>query len=523
MLIIFASSFKKINPIGTGNYLNSTTYFLPIKVYIMLPFQYRILVALLFLSIASQAQWDRHYEHATNAKHEFSIENFWLGSSERLSDEIPNTGLLPTRYLQHRLAYQYNITPAIGLKTGIGIQHEFTGLNREQSSSSFYNLPIRAVMRAHPYRYRTSVTTIPLFLVLRKPNPIVGNRFFFSMQAGLELQFFNSSKSGTSSSRSSTNERYRLEMQYYENNVPHLAGALNVRYLLNNSNFLSLGWYNTYRLQDNHYDIELSYSSDDGTEWDALTYAPWASGLQVAYTATLGKGKEASYRSFRKEQEDHRRTSIGVEVGIANDKFRIEESGRTMATDDLLNGIVGLNVTQELNDWMALETGFIRKEYYSGWRFITSPTGQLSNFALNWQVPLRARFTKSLLENRLKLHALTGVRYSYHTRGINRVIGSSGGSHTYANNARVAYSSEKIALANSFGLVEFGGGLSFMLFGEMDVHIFNSHVFGWKDVFQVDGTYQIDGGQTETFQLLSKGNFSTWGLQLKYPISRFWK
>ena len=215
-----------------------------------------------------------------------------------------------------------------------------------------------------------------------------------------------------------------------------------------------------------------------------------------------------------------KKTFIGVEGALNNDIYEIIDDGSLLKKVPLLTGYFGLNIRQELNATVYLETGLLRKYYDEGIGFKTS-SGYSSGNAINaWLIPFRLGTRINL--HKQKLHLVPVLGYVI---GINSEYGyGDGGSAGYEiSKGDTIYHNvhSKLSIRRIFPLLQTGMGVEFIFLRTALISFSANYYTGFKNVIEQDIGY-THNSSTYTAKGLSKGETMSFGMAFKYPISNIW-
>jgi hypothetical protein len=213
------------------------------------------------------------------------------------------------------------------------------------------------------------------------------------------------------------------------------------------------------------------------------------------------------------------KTYFGIEFLAANDLFTITDNGDYLMPVPLINGQIGLQVRQEINRIIFIESGVILKHYWQGFAFKTIPYYSSSSSDPSWIIPLRFGLTLNL--HKEKIFFIPVVGYSF---GINPPFGYGLGYGTQTSNTTtIDYNyTENPDVSRYFSLVQTGVGLEFKLFKTLRLSTTANYYSGFNKITQLDIQYTVNNAGPVTGKAISHGTFWGIGAGLKYPISNFW-
>jgi len=217
-------------------------------------------------------------------------------------------------------------------------------------------------------------------------------------------------------------------------------------------------------------------------------------------------------------------TYIGVEAAVNNDVYDIIDNGTLLKKVPLITGYFGLTIRQDVSSKVFLETGLLRKYYDEGIGFKTSPGYSESNAINAWLIPLRLGVRINLLNLRKqKLYLVPIVGY---VLGIKSDFGygdgSSSGSETMLQDTISYNVYSKLSLRRTFPLMQTGLGVEFVFVRTLLVHLSANYYTGFKNLIEQNIEY-THNSVINTASGLSKGEMTSLGLSIKYPISYLWK
>ena len=217
-------------------------------------------------------------------------------------------------------------------------------------------------------------------------------------------------------------------------------------------------------------------------------------------------------------------TYIGIEGAVNNDVYDIIDNGSLLKHVPLITGYFGLNIRQDINPTLFLETGLLRKYYDEGIGFKSSSFYTESNAINAWLIPLRLGVRFKLLNLRKqKLYIVPVIGYVF---GINSDYGygdgGQSGSETSAKDT-ISYSVySKLSQRHTFPLLQTGLGIEFSLFRIVLLSVNANYYTGFKNLIEQNIEY-TQNSVSNTAKGLSKGEIVSFGLSAKYPISHIWK
>lgn len=212
-------------------------------------------------------------------------------------------------------------------------------------------------------------------------------------------------------------------------------------------------------------------------------------------------------------------TYFGLEFGPKYEVYQYSGSGEVIYTKPSLDlPVYGFNFSQELNKSILLETGLLFVDYSESYRFRQDYPYFASNAVYSLQIPLRIRSRIQLIKDKLSLTS---------TVGISANINTSYGSWGYLRmgdiqNPTFLVDTANYSLQKSYPLLEGGIGLSYTFKKGMILNLNSQYFYGLQRVVDIDVYYAIDGSPTRYVNVFSNGDYFSFTLGLKYPISNFW-
>ena len=212
-------------------------------------------------------------------------------------------------------------------------------------------------------------------------------------------------------------------------------------------------------------------------------------------------------------------TYLGFEVAVANDIYKLTDSGEYLKSVPLYNVAWGFNIRHIFRQ-IFVEGGFIIKYYQEGFGFETIPYYATSSSDASWLIPLRGGINLDVY--RQKLFWVPVIGYTF---GINPPFGYGSGYGTQESNATsIEYTVvEKDNAYRYFSLLQLGAGLETKVFKSLLINLSINYYMGFNTILEEDITYSVNSAPAETGNAISKGNFWNVNMGIKYPISTFWK
>ncbi len=214
-----------------------------------------------------------------------------------------------------------------------------------------------------------------------------------------------------------------------------------------------------------------------------------------------------------------KRTYIGIEAAVTNDKFKLEDPNNMLMPTHCVSTMAGINVSQDLNYWLSIETGFSHKFYQKGIGLKGQPDAYSVDYVLDtWQVPLRFNARLNLKSNIIFLKPTIGFHYCFN----NDFFSSSGSGFGFFNGEQTPIFSydetTNTSLTKTFLLLETGLGLEIKLSGKSLLTFSGSYYTGFKDVMQSHIVYQVNGSPESGAVMTSKGNYFSYSVGFRFPV-----
>ena len=213
-------------------------------------------------------------------------------------------------------------------------------------------------------------------------------------------------------------------------------------------------------------------------------------------------------------------TYIGVEGALTNDVYEVIDKGPQLKNIPLLTSYFGLNIRQDLSTTVFAETGLLRKFYDEGIGFKAFP-GYTSGNAINaWLIPFRLGTRINLHKRKTYLVPIIG-----YTLGINSDYGYGDGGiggHEINSKDTIHHTDHsKLSLRRTFPLLQTGIGVEWMLFRNAVLSLSANYYTGFTNVIEQDISY-THNSTSYTATGLSKGEIMSFGMAVRYPVSKLW-
>jgi hypothetical protein len=213
------------------------------------------------------------------------------------------------------------------------------------------------------------------------------------------------------------------------------------------------------------------------------------------------------------------KTYVGFEFSVANDLYAITDNGDYLKGVPLVNGLGGLNIRQEINSSIFVETGVLLKYYWEGFAFKTIPYYSTTSSDPSWIIPVRFGFNMNLYKRKIYLVPVVG--YSF---GIDPSFGYGigYGKQTSSTTSIDYYYAENPHVSRYFSLLQTGVGFEFVLFKTLLFSTAANYYKGFNKTTQLDINYTVNNSSETTGTAISKGDFWCVSTGIKYQISNFW-
>lgn len=215
------------------------------------------------------------------------------------------------------------------------------------------------------------------------------------------------------------------------------------------------------------------------------------------------------------------KTYFGMEAAINHDIYEITDNGNNLKSIPLITELWGFNLRQDIHN-IFLETGLIRKYYDQGFGFHSMDGYGSTNAIDAWIIPLRLGTKINIYKDEIYFVPIIG--YSF-------CINSDYGSYEYgygsgfqkSGSDSISYNySDNVSLTKSFSLLQTGLGFEFKVFKTAILSVSTNYFTGFKKTVELDINYKTNNSATTAGKAVSKGEFWSFGVGLKYPISDFW-
>ena len=233
-------------------------------------------------------------------------------------------------------------------------------------------------------------------------------------------------------------------------------------------------------------------------------------------------------------------TYISVEGALTSDKHEVFDPCETITSTRLITGSWGVSVGQQVHKNLLIESGLIWKYFDEGYETLhyeppLGPGAGIGDAFYAFQIPLRLISRINL--NKEKLFLITTIGYHI---GINRDYGNDyvynlddfpqiGPPYYIVGNDTIQNVSpvEDKHLRKTFGLIEAGLGLEYMIGNSLIIGLSSSYFVGLDNIFVEYMSTGISNGNTscssDSAIGVSKGSYSNLRLTLKYDIDKFWR
>lgn len=214
--------------------------------------------------------------------------------------------------------------------------------------------------------------------------------------------------------------------------------------------------------------------------------------------------------------EAQQNTYIGFEIGVTNDRFEFFDDGDILVSVPLNNLRLGVVLGYSFNDFLSIESGFVRKNYSEGFGF-EMPMHHSSNSGTSirtWQFPLRIKPRVRFFSDDLFFTPTIGFHYCINRDHLFRNERASLGHSNFVNfNYRVDYTQFR-----TFPLMETGLGFEMNLFSKARINFTASYFTGFKQIIELDMVYDVFDGPEIMARGHSKGEYFNVSLGVHYPV-----
>lgn len=215
------------------------------------------------------------------------------------------------------------------------------------------------------------------------------------------------------------------------------------------------------------------------------------------------------------------KTYLGVEVAATHDVYDLVDHGDGLKNIPRISGLWGFTFRQDLNPFLFLEAGFLRKYYNEGIGLKVSSGYSETNAINAWYIPLRLGYRINVCKEKIVAVPLIGYSIC-----INSDYGyGDGGGASMEQGLGYTASYNYISyynLTKTFPLLQTGMGIEFQLLKTALLTVSANYYTGFKKVIALDINYTVNNSPQKTAHAFSKGENFSIGVDLKYPISKFW-
>ena len=213
--------------------------------------------------------------------------------------------------------------------------------------------------------------------------------------------------------------------------------------------------------------------------------------------------------------------NVGVEAGFTKDIYELSDQGNSLNNHSPMGVTWGIKIDQEINNYLAFETGIMIKEYNEGFGFkeLEYIKGTYSNAMFTTQIPILINYNLNLYQDKVNFLTKIGAHYC-----INHNYTSYGRSwgYTYSQNDSISYNyTSNPGLKKDFLLLATGGGFEFTLFKRVNLLLFTTYFTGFQKKIQLDINYQVNG-KNNSAKAHSNGDYWVVGLSLRYKFKDIW-
>lgn len=225
------------------------------------------------------------------------------------------------------------------------------------------------------------------------------------------------------------------------------------------------------------------------------------------------------------EMFSQKNTCLGFETAISKDISEFSDNGdRLKSYNSFGSGLLGVTIEREVNNYITISTGIIRKYYNIGYSIdlaeypVRTTLIQVMN---SWQIPLRFTTRMNLFEEKISLSTLVGINYCSNSVDKYRSIydkdtlleDKTGSVDTLILNKILTPE-----LTKSFFLLKTGIGIDFRILKKTFLTLSTSYNTGFRKISQLDVNYQVNSSVMNG-KIYSKGEYWDIGIGLKYTIN----
>ena len=273
-------------------------------------------------------------------------------------------------------------------------------------------------------------------------------------------------------------------------------------------------------------------SASEGTYTFYHTKTPQSGRIEVyqrefrfTLSHRLGNKKKKQTEKDAKDDKSHAssghlNTYLGIEGAHTNDLFTVMDNGNSLRTVPLPNVLGGISIRREINTRLFLETGLLVKPYWQGFGFKNIAVYNTTLSFDAWLIPLRVGYKIKFVKG-FFLVPTAGV-----TLGINPSVSLAGGyghGTLRSGSTTIEYDYEDNEDVNRyFILAQPSISLEKEIFKTLLLCIYVNRGFGFNKVTQLDISYSVNNSAPISGRGQTNGDYWSYGLRLKYPISKIW-
>lgn len=132
------------------------------------------------------------------------------------------------------------------------------------------------------------------------------------------------------------------------------------------------------------------------------------------------------------------KTWVGLETAITSDQYSFTDLGNNLRSTPIISGLFGANIRHEINPFLSVETGLLRKSFNKGYNFNSTSwnLGQTNVFKA-WQIPFRIKTSNSIYKDKvyftttLGYHVCLSPDNSLHGKRWGKIRNSTGDTISY--------------------------------------------------------------------------------------------
>jgi hypothetical protein len=215
------------------------------------------------------------------------------------------------------------------------------------------------------------------------------------------------------------------------------------------------------------------------------------------------------------------KTYIGLDFSGSNDLYKITDSGTELTNPPLKNNQFAITVRQDINKYLSIETGLMRKHLVRGLIFtpLVGSGGEWYGGRSNI-IPLKLITRINIRKEKIYLVPTIGINYYM----CGHQGGSSYGGYQKEEGGDSVHSqfTTTSGLHANYFLLQLGLSSEFLIWKKFIFSIFVNRYIGFERILTTNINYTVNKNpQIYTASEYTKGDFWNLGIGIKYPLQ--WK